>query len=45
MAGIDNRIFSKQVEYEVMEVNETVEVRGEEGSRVSCSYLWVLKGI
>lgn len=42
---LDNRIFSKQVDVEVMEVNEIVKMRGEDGSRVLCSYSWALKGI
>lgn len=33
---LDYRVFSKQVEAEVMEVNDIVKVRTDDGSQVSC---------
>lgn len=39
------RVLSKQMDAEVMEVDETVKVRGWDGSRVSLAYLWVLEGM
>lgn len=45
LKDLDWRVSSKQMDTEVMEVNKIVKVRGGDGSRVSFSYLWVLKRI